>query len=605
VYGPEVRRCPRDGTSLAVTGSAIGGGVGETQAVSRDLRSSAERAPQVDLTPQPLTGLAPGTKVGEYQVSAQIGEGGMGTVYAGVHPVIGKKVAIKVLNAGLSQDLGVVQRFIQEARAVNQIGHRNIVDIFAFGQLPDGRHYFVMEFLSGRSLYARLGQQPPMAYDEAFSVLLDVCSALAAAHGEGIVHRDLKPDNIFITEAKTGEKMVKLLDFGIAKLLKQEEGLQRTRTGIAMGTPLYMAPEQCLGKGVDARTDVYALGVIMFEIFTGQLPFPGPSYIETVNGHLSKPPPEPREFVDIPDSLRALILSCMQKEPERRPQQVLDVRQRLIEIARELGTDVGRRTGAHPVMPPAMTPRRKTPSASGPLSVGAPAVGVTAPPIEPAVTSRRKPLVYVAVAAGVIAVGVAVAIVAGPKKSGPPPTEVPKPAAEVSLQILTTPAGATVTIDGEKQPLRSPYTFKIAARAKVKVRLEKDGYKPFEQLVSYGEKDVAQSIDAQLVPLKVAGAQLKVRTNVKKADWMLDGKAVGAGAGVLALDDVPPGPHTLAVSAKGYAPREEKIELRSAQYSELQWTLDHEAVPRGKKSSSGSTSKPPEDVNSTSGWPPK
>jgi serine/threonine-protein kinase len=205
--------------------------------------------------------LGPGTRVGEYVIERQIGEGGMGVVFAAVHPVIGKRVAIKLLTPALAGDATAVQRFIQEARAVNQIGHKNIVDIFGFGQLPSGRHYFVMELLEGRNLKQRL--QSPLADDEALAILVEVCDALSAAHAAGIVHRDLKPDNIFLVE----DRRVKLLDFGVAKLT--EDGLS-TNSGEPIGTPRYMSPEQRHGRPVDLRTDLYALGVMMFEIFGGR-----------------------------------------------------------------------------------------------------------------------------------------------------------------------------------------------------------------------------------------------------------------------------------------------------------------------------------------------
>src|SRR5262249_20889468 len=148
-----------------------------------------------------------------------LGKGGMGVVFAGVQPVIGKKVAIKVLNEELSRDSQMVHRFIQEARAVNQIGHRNIVDIFSFGQLPTGQQYFVMEHIPGETLASRIESPPMPTFEEAFAILMEVCDALVAAHGEGIVHRDLKPDNIYLATIKGGTRQVKILDFGIAKLL--------------------------------------------------------------------------------------------------------------------------------------------------------------------------------------------------------------------------------------------------------------------------------------------------------------------------------------------------------------------------------------------------
>src|SRR5258708_23836835 len=216
--------------------------------------------------------LAPNTDVGGYLIERELGRGGMGVVYAARHPVIGKRAAIKVLKPALSKNPATVERFIQEARAVNQIGHPNIVDIFALGELPDGRCYLVMDLLDGESLRARV-KRGPLHIIEAANVVDEVASALAAAHGKGFIHRDLKPDNVFLV-AVPGRTDVKLLDFGLAKL-KPEAGTRayRTATGAMVGTPDYMSPEQQRGgDGVDERTDVFALGVMAFEILTGNKP---------------------------------------------------------------------------------------------------------------------------------------------------------------------------------------------------------------------------------------------------------------------------------------------------------------------------------------------
>jgi serine/threonine-protein kinase len=237
--------CPEDGTRLAVAATA-----GSPDAVvTMPEKAGDERVGDG-------AQLAAGTAVGEYVIDGKLGEGGMGTVYAATHPLIGKRAAIKVINLGLTTDGTAVQRFIQEARAVNQIRHGNIVDIFSFGELPDGRRYFVMEYLEGVSLADRV-KEGGMSLREAIEILDQVCDALEAAHEKGIVHRDLKPDNVFLVRTRGGRSVVKLLDFGIAKL-STTGSMQKTRTGIVMGTPAYMSPEQGRGKSVDPRTDIYA-----------------------------------------------------------------------------------------------------------------------------------------------------------------------------------------------------------------------------------------------------------------------------------------------------------------------------------------------------------
>jgi serine/threonine protein kinase len=182
-------------------------------------------------------------------------------VYAAVHPVIGKAAAVKILNPDLAKNQEMVQRFVDEARAVNQIRHRNIIDIFAFGTLPNGLHYFVMELLEGMSLDAYLEKHAPLEPGHALAILWPVGRALVAAHKAGVAHRDLKPENVFLTFDQDGGIFPKLLDFGIAKLLNESEMVHRTRTGVMMGTPLYMSPEQCRGSGVDHRSDIYSFGL--------------------------------------------------------------------------------------------------------------------------------------------------------------------------------------------------------------------------------------------------------------------------------------------------------------------------------------------------------
>jgi serine/threonine-protein kinase len=214
-----------------------------------------------------------GLDVGGYIVEGELGRGGMGVVYAATHPMIGKRVAIKVLKPSLSKDPATVERFIQEARSVNQIGHPNIVDIFAFGTLPDGRSYLIMDRLVGESLRKRI-KRGALPVDDAVRILDEVAGALAAAHDKGFIHRDLKPDNVYLVE-HGGTIDVKLLDFGLAKLLPQA-GISgrafRTATGAMLGTPDYMSPEQLKGEGVDHRTDIYALGIVGFEILAGERP---------------------------------------------------------------------------------------------------------------------------------------------------------------------------------------------------------------------------------------------------------------------------------------------------------------------------------------------
>jgi eukaryotic-like serine/threonine-protein kinase len=269
--------------------------------------------------------LEPGTMVGEYQVNRKVGAGAMGDVYAGVHPVIGKRVAIKVLKEHLIGDETMVQRFVLEARSVNAIGHPNIIDVFAFGRLPDGRHYFVMELLEGESLEDLL-ERRALSADETRRYLEQICAAVGAAHAEGIVHRDLKPGNIFIATPRHGAAYVKVLDFGVAKLIRGDVGAVSLKTGSPIGTPCYMSPEQVrTRRDVDRRSDIYSLGVILFEIFTGRVPFDDPSHFKVLSDHVTELPPVPSSIRPVPPRMESLILRCMSKDPGSRPQSMRDV----------------------------------------------------------------------------------------------------------------------------------------------------------------------------------------------------------------------------------------------------------------------------------------
>jgi serine/threonine protein kinase len=268
--------------------------------------------------------LSPGTNVGGYVIESELGFGGMGVVYAATHPVIGKRAAIKVLKPELSRTPAAVERFVMEARAVNQIGHPNIVDIFAFGALPDGRSYYVMDLLTGESLRRRI-KRGPLHISEAVSVIDEVASALMAAHDKGIIHRDLKPDNIFMVTIPGRWPEVKLLDWGLLKLTSAQSsvssGKYRTLAGSVMGTPVYMSPEQARASDqVDFRTDIYALGVMAYELLSGVVPFKKGSSIDTLLAHQDEPVPSlQQKCPSLPDELVQLIEAMLSKEPDGRP----------------------------------------------------------------------------------------------------------------------------------------------------------------------------------------------------------------------------------------------------------------------------------------------
>ncbi len=279
-------------------------------------------APEAPVDPD----LVPGQRVGEYEVDGRLGQGAFGTVFRAVHPLIGKVVAIKVLARKFSVDPEMVSRFIAEARAVNQIRHRHIIDIFSFGQLEDGRHYYVMEYLDGEPLDAVIEREGRMSLAAAIPVLRAIGRALDAAHAKGIAHRDLKAENVFLGRDPDGAVFPKLLDFGIAKLLAPEEGHKhKTRTGTPVGTPYYMSPEQCRGRDVDHRTDLYAFGVLAYRMITGEYPLDADDYMSVLIRQLSDAPRPASELVpEIPAGVDDAIAWLMAKEPAQRPPSLRD-----------------------------------------------------------------------------------------------------------------------------------------------------------------------------------------------------------------------------------------------------------------------------------------
>jgi serine/threonine protein kinase len=261
------------------------------------------------------------TLPGGYVVLEPIGTGGMGRVYRGEQSALGRTVAVKVVHQHLLGDENTAARFVTEARAASRLNHPNSVAVIDFGKTDDGQLYLVMEFLRGRDLAHILHTESPMPFRRTLNVLRQVLAALAQAHDLGIIHRDLKPENVILEPGRGGADFVKVVDFGLAKILEQNGGENLTRPGIVCGTPDYMAPEQGRGDPIDARTDLYAVGIILYACLTGRLPFEAEAPTQVVLMHLTIPAPDPRATSPerrIPNELAEVCLKALEKDPAAR-----------------------------------------------------------------------------------------------------------------------------------------------------------------------------------------------------------------------------------------------------------------------------------------------
>ena len=265
-----------------------------------------------------------GRVIANHRLVAEIGSGGMGRVYYAEHTVIGRRAAIKILNPAISRDAAITSRFLNEAKAVNEIRHPNVVEITDLGNEGD-LHYIVMQFLEGETLGERLERAKVLDEPSALRMARQISSALGAAHERNIIHRDLKPDNVFLTNHPDFPDYVKVLDFGIAKLRGVGNALQATeakltRVGTVLGTPGYMSPEQCRGASeIDARSDIYALGVMLYQMLTGQLPFISDNVMEVMIAQVTTPPVPPVSLQPaLSPHVNAAILRAMEKDPARR-----------------------------------------------------------------------------------------------------------------------------------------------------------------------------------------------------------------------------------------------------------------------------------------------
>ncbi|MDB4952748.1 MAG: serine/threonine protein kinase [Myxococcales bacterium] len=261
-----------------------------------------------------------------FKVESKIGEGGFGAVYRGVQLATGRKVALKLLHPEMTKDENLVARFRREGMVLCNLRDAHTITTYDFDQTPDGTLYIAMELLEGKSLHQVFHEQAPLEWKRMFKILIEMCSSLAEAHSQGIVHRDLKPENVYLESRPGNPEFVKILDFGIAKVMRGDsidpQSPQLTATGQTLGTLEYMSPEQLMGKQLDGRSDVYALGVVAYEMTTGRLPFPdakGPAGLITAQlKQTPAPPSQANAKANLPPSADRVILKCLEKDKNNR-----------------------------------------------------------------------------------------------------------------------------------------------------------------------------------------------------------------------------------------------------------------------------------------------
>jgi hypothetical protein len=452
-----------------------------------------------------------GQILGNYQLERLLGEGSMGRVFQARHIRLGRQVALKMLRPQHAHDVSFVRRFFQEARSVNQINHEHIVEIFDFVEEVDrGEVYCVMELLRGQSL-AQVMKEEKLTLARVQRIGVQVCAALGAAHKVGVVHRDVKPDNLFLTHRGGQADFVKVLDFGVAKILTSE-GSNGTLDGTIIGTPTYMAPEQAAGLPVDHRADIYAVGNLLYEMLAGHPPFQAPAF-----GHLvvqiitQAPPPLPPQLASgepMPPGLAELVLRCLAKEPEHRPRSLAEVTTALLTLS------------APAPVASAVDPEEDIPTKRERL------------PVDSLLKHPRMPLV---------AGGMALAMLAGALAwSGlerllltPAPVavaEVAKVAAPpITLTVRTMPEGARVIRADTGEALGVTPLVKELPRADAALglRLELAGYVPLERQVRLDshallEMPLAKAQTAPApAPAKAAPVKAAPRKEVKR-DEIID-----------------------------------------------------------------------------------
>jgi serine/threonine protein kinase len=447
---------------------------------------------------------------GQFRIDALLGQGGMGMVYRGVQLSVNRAVAIKLITASAPNQAELVKRFRREAEATARLSHPNTVRLFDFGVTESQELYMVMELLAGTDLSVHLQERQALPLPEALQITRQVLQALCEAHALGIVHRDLKPGNVFLARVHGGEVMAKVMDFGIAGIEQARDTQKLTMTGAVMGTPAYMSPEQAQGLPVDARSDLYSLGVMLFEMLTGRPPFEADTVVSLLLAHVTKPPPRLAEVRnDIPQLVAAqsLLDLLLAKTPDQRFASAAAALEAVDALAAGSGAQLGLRssaghaptafaTGASPETPLGWTVSQTDERTQRP-------------------TRSRLPRSVLLVSGAAALLGAGFALVRWRTPAAAPPAaavSVAQSAAEVrSVTIASSPKGASVLLDGAELG-KTPYTLQFRHATELKVALT--GYAPQSVTI---DQNSEPNLVLELVPQRRAGGPAEAPRSQAKA----------------------------------------------------------------------------------------
>jgi len=515
---------------------------------------------------------------GKYTLMSKLGEGGMGSVYLAEQATMGREVAIKVLRREFSQNRMAIKRFLREARAASKLAHPNTITVYDFGQSNDGLLYLVMEKLTGRPLADILDAEGALPVQRAVHILSQICDSLSEAHKNGITHRDLKPENIFIEEKVGNSDFVKVLDFGIAKMQGDETTTQATAAGMICGTPAYMSPEQAMGKEIDGRSDIYALGVLLYEMLTNEKPFEGDTPMEVMLKHINEPSPDvyQRTQVPVPQGIQDALDSLLAKKPEGRPADC-QAAKRLILTG--MGTPL-----VGPVLStldPSLPRKRRDETNERKQALEktglSPAVAASRPAVTSTSSTRRaaRP-VWAWVAAALVLVGVATTVIAlsggdgTTANDGAERSDAPK-AAEASGKVPTEPGVAAPGHEAKGAPVDPAGSPGMEAHVKptgpaINAAADSGGVATDQdkvgsaagEAVEAAAKRIEEVAKAQAVPAEPAKPErikLEILSKPEKAQ-VYEGEVLLGSTPFEMSKDRDSGPVKLTLKLKGYRPQD-------------------------------------------------